>query len=66
MGKTTMRSNAKKCALCKHWNGSRGSDTIVPKIGGCFEVEMTEKQTCYLKTNQTTAIFSCLKFEPRY
>ena len=66
MGKTTMRSDAKKCALCKYWNGVRGSDTIIPKPGGFFQVEMTEKQSCNFRVSQTTSIFTCPKFEPRY
>lgn len=66
MGKIMLRRTDRKCALCKHWNGAMGSQTIQPKLGGYFQVEMTEKQACYQKTCQTTANFSCSKFESRY
>lgn len=66
MAKITLRKTDKKCAMCKYWNGAIGSTTIKPVLGGCFQAEMTEKQVCYVRTGQTTAIFSCAKFEPRY
>lgn len=66
MGKMMLRKTDKVCALCRYWNGARGSDTIQPKLGGFFQVESTEKQTCYQRTGQTTAKFRCAKFEPRY
>ena len=66
MAKITLRRTDKKCALCKYWNGAVGSTTIKPMFGGNFQAEMTEKQTCYVRTGQTTANFSCAKFEPRY
>lgn len=60
------RKTDKKCALCKYWNGTIGSTTIQPKLGGNFQTEATEKQICYQRTGQTTANFSCAKFEQRY
>ena len=66
MAKVMLRKTDKKCALCRHWNGTIGSTTIKPMLGGNFQAEMTEKQVCYKRTGQTTAIFSCSKFEPRY
>ena len=66
MGKMMLRKTDKKCALCRNWNGAMGSTTIQPKLGGNFQVEATEKQTCYDRTSQTAANFSCPKFEPRY
>lgn len=66
MAKVMLRRTDKKCALCRYWNGTMGSTTIKPMLGGNFQAEMTEKQTCYQKTSQTTAMFSCPKFEPRY
>lgn len=66
MAKIMLRKTDRKCALCRYWNGTRGSDTIQPKLGGNFQVETTEKQTCWQRTSQTTANFSCAKFEQRY
>lgn len=66
MSKMILRTTDKKCALCKHWNGAIGSTTIKPMLGGNFQVEMTEKQVCYKRTNQALATFNCAKFEPRY
>lgn len=66
MAKMTFRITDKKCALCRYWNGAVGSTTIKPMLGGGFQVEMTEKQVCYKKSVQSTANFSCAKFEPRY
>lgn len=66
MAKMTLRITDKKCALCRYWNGAIGSTTIKPMLGGGFQVEMTEKQVCYKKSGQSTANFSCAKFEPRY
>ena len=66
MAKVMLRKTDKKCALCRHWNGTIGSTTIKPMLGGNFQAEMTEKQVCYKRTGQTTAIFSCSKFESRY
>ena len=66
MGKMMLRKTDKKCALCRNWNGAMGSTTIQPKLGGNFQVETTEKQTCYERTSQTAAYFSCHKFESRY
>jgi hypothetical protein len=65
MGKTSMRKTNRMCAMCKHWNGTIGSTTIKPVLGGTFQVEMTEKQTCYQRALPTTACFTCNKFEPR-
>lgn len=66
MGIIMFRKTDKRCALCKYWNGVMGSQTIQPKLGGNYQVESTEKQTCYQRACQTTANFSCAKFEPRY
>lgn len=66
MAKIMLRKTDKKCALCRYWNGAMGSTTIQPKLGSNFQVEATEKQTCYQRTGQTTANFGCQKFEPRY
>ncbi|MGN0606597.1 MAG: hypothetical protein ACI4JM_08755 [Oscillospiraceae bacterium] len=66
MAKITLRKTDKKCALCKYWNGAVGSTTIKPMLGGNFQIEMTEKQTCFQRTSQTTANFSCGRFEKRY
>lgn len=67
MGKMTIRKTDKKCALCKHWNGTIGSTTIVPMPGGmAFQIDHSEKQMCYKKAAQTLSTISCPKFEPRY
>lgn len=66
MGKIILRKTDKACALCRYWNGARGSDTIKPMVGEKFQVEITEKQTCYQRTGQTTANYRCTKFETRY
>lgn len=66
MSKVMLRKTDKKCALCRKWNGAMGSTTIQPKLGGNFQVEATEKQTCYERTGKTAANFSCSKFVPRY
>ena len=66
MANMQLRKTDKKCALCRKWNGAMGSTTIQPKLGGNFQVEATEKQTCYERTSQTAANFSCPKFESRY
>ena len=44
MAKAMLRKTDKKCALCRHWNGTIGSTTIKPMLGGNFQAEMTEKQ----------------------
>lgn len=66
MANMMLRKTDKKCALCKHWNGAVGSTTIKPMLGGNYQVDASEKQTCYERTGQTTANFSCPKFVPRY
>lgn len=66
MAKAMLRKTDKVCALCRYWNGTMGSTTIKPMLGGNFQVEATEKQTCYQRTGQTQANFKCAKFEPRY
>lgn len=66
MAKIMLRKTDKKCAVCRYWNGTMGSTTIKSMLGGNFQAEMTEKQTCYKWSNQTTANYQCAKFEPRY
>ena len=66
MAKAMARKTDKRCVLCKHWNGSRGSDTIVPKLGGMYQYEQTEKQKCWAQCKDTQASYVCSKFEPRY
>lgn len=66
MAKIMLRKTDKKCALCRYWNGAMGSTTIQPKLGGNFQVEAMEKQTCYQRTSETNANFGCAKFERRY
>ncbi len=66
MAKGMFRKTDKKCVMCIHWNGAIGSTTIKPMLGGNFQAELTEKQVCYQRAGQTTAIFSCAKFESRY
>lgn len=52
--------------MCKHWNGTRGSDTLTPKLGGVYQYEAKEEQKCWVKCKDTQAIYTCPKFEPRY
>ena len=66
MAKYTLLKTAKKCVLCRHWNGAMGSTMIQMKTKDYFQVEMTEKQTCYRTARTTQALNSCSKFEPRY
>ena len=66
MAKYTLLKTAKKCVLCRHWNGAMGSTMIQMKTKDYFQVEMTEKQTCYQTARTTQALNSCSKFEPRY
>lgn len=66
MARIMFRKTDKKCAMCKHWNGTVGSTTIKPMLGGNFQIEATEKQMCYQRASQTVAWFMCNKFEPRY
>ncbi len=66
MAKIMLRKTDRKCALCRYWNGAKGSDTLQPKLSGTFQVEATEKQTCYQRTGQTTANFGCAKFESMF
>lgn len=66
MAKGRLRKTDRVCALCRNWNGTVGSTTIQPVLGGGFQVEMKEKETCYQRTGQTQATFACSKFEPRY
>lgn len=66
MAKYTLLKTAKKCVLCRHWNGAMGSTMIQMKTKDYFQVEMTEKQTCYQTARMTQALNSCSKFEPRY
>ena len=66
MAKGCFRKTDRICALCRHLNGAIGSTTIQPVLGGRFQVEMKEKETCYQSTGQTQATFVCSKFEPRY
>ena len=65
-GKVHTFENGKKCVLCRHWNGAMGSTMIQMKTKDYFQVEMTEKQTCYQTARTTQALNSCSKFEPRY
>ncbi len=66
MAKGMIRPDNKKCVMCKHWNGTKGGDSVNPKIGGVFQYEMTEKQKCYKQCKDTQATYTCAKFEPRY
>ena len=67
MGKATANiKNNRNCVTCKHWNGSRGSESLTPKIGDMYQYEMTEKQKCWISTRDTNASFTCVKYEPRY
>ena len=66
MAKGRLRKTDRVCALCRNWNGTVGSTTIQPVLGGGVQVEKKEKETCYQRTGQTQAMFACSKFEPRY
>lgn len=67
MGQSTIQKTRKLCALCKHWNGQRGSDYIQPVPGGAsFRIELSERQTCFAKGIPTVATQTCPKFVPRY
>lgn len=50
MAKGRLRKTDRVCALCRNWNGTVGSTTIQPVLGGGFQVEMKEKETCYQRT----------------
>lgn len=66
MSKSLIRRDARKCVLCRHWNGATGSTTIQPKFANMFEYEHNEKQQCYKKCTAVPAWNTCTKFEPRY
>ena len=53
MAKYTLLKTAKKCVLCRHWNGAMGSTMIQMKTKDYFQVEMTDKQTCYQILRET-------------
>lgn len=44
MAKGRLRKTDRVCALCRNWNGTVGSTTIQPVLGGGFQVEMKEKK----------------------
>lgn len=58
--------NARKCALCRHWNGAMGSTTIKPVYGGNFQFDHNEKQTCFKKSVIMPSWSNCPNFTPRY
>ena len=65
-GKYTVKTTDKKCAMCKYWNGTQGSTTIEPRLGGSFTVDSTERQKCFKNARVMMSIQNCPKFEPRY
>lgn len=66
MSKTLINKSVRKCVLCKHWNGSIGSTTIQPKMGGNYTYEYDEKQSCFKKNVVMPAWSTCPNFESRY
>lgn len=67
MGNDLANKNARKCALCRHWNGAMGSTTITPKNNGmAFSFDHNEKQQCFKKCVPMPSWSSCGSFEPRY
>ncbi|WP_295215545.1 hypothetical protein [Ruminococcus sp.] len=66
MSKSIIRKTDRKCVLCKYWNGSVGSTTIQPKMGGQFTYEHEEKQSCFKKCVPMPAWGTCGDFEARY
>ena len=50
MAKGRLRKTDRVCALCRNWNGTVGSTTIQPVLGGGLQVEMKEKETCYQRS----------------
>lgn len=66
MGTILANKNAKKCALCAHWNGAMGSTTITPVYSGNFKFDRDEKKPCFKKSVPTPSWNTCPFFSPRY
>lgn len=62
----SINKSFKVCALCKNWNGARGSDTIVAKPGGFYEIDNSEEKICSMTGFKKGAMSKCPKFENRY
>ena len=56
MAKGRLRKTDRVCALCRNWNGTVGSTTIQPVLGGGFQVEMRN----LLPENRTDAGNVCV------
>lgn len=65
-GKGTIAENRSSLCVVSELERNGREYDIQPVLGGGFQVEMKEKETCYQRTGQTQAMFACSKFEPRY
>ncbi len=69
MGKEQIIRNARRCVLCRYWNGALGSTTIQILMGGeAFTYDNSEKHFCFKKGRgiETIAKQECPYFRPRY
>ena len=65
-GKVYTFENGKKMRVVPSLERCNGQYNDPDENEDYFQVEMTEKQTCYQTARTTQALNSCSKFEPRY
>jgi hypothetical protein len=60
--------NTKICAMCKHWNGHIGGQSVRPKklFMRSWEYDPNETQLCYEQRIDKRATSHCSKWEARY
>lgn len=68
MARRTALPHHKICAMCTHWNGPRGGDTVQakPNMRNIMEYDDSEKKVCYDSHREVRGWQSCSKWQQRY
>lgn len=68
MGLKSTSPNARICAMCMHWNGQRGGDSVQPRVGmmNVIQYDDQEVKVCYKRHFEKKAWNSCNDWTKRF